>query len=74
MVDRTSLEIIPKSTADFVKHFAERLKEVQRHGFIAKMQSVYMKQIKDGAMENEVIVVGDFAERYSFVLQDAAQG
>ena len=74
MVDRTSLETITKSTADFVEHFAERLKELQRHDFIAKMQSAYMKQIKDGAMENEVIIVGDFAEKYSFVLQDAAQG
>ncbi len=48
MVDRTSLETITKSTADFVETFTEILKELQRHDFIAKMQSAYMKQIKGG--------------------------
>ncbi len=74
MVDGSSLKTITKSTADFVETFAERLKELQRHDFIAKMQTAYMKQIKEGAMENEVILVGDFAENYRFVLQDAAHG
>ncbi len=74
MVDRISLKTITKSTADFVETFAERLKDLQRHDFIAKMQTAYMKQIKEGAMENKVILVADFAENYRSVLQDAAHG
>ena len=38
------------------------------------MQTAYMKQIKEGAMENDVILVGDFEENYWFVLQDAVHG
>ncbi len=73
-VDRTSLETILKSVDDFATTLCESLPQLQRHAFITRSQAAYMKAIKDGAMEGTVLIVGDFAENYSFVLQDAAQG
>ena len=73
-VNRTSLETTCKSVEDFATALCESLPQLQRHAFIARSQAAYMKTIKDGAMEGKVLIVGDFAENYSFVLQDAAQG
>lgn len=73
-VDRTSLETIYKSVGDFAAALCELLPQLQRHAFIAWSQAPYMKAINDGAIEGIVLIVGDFAESYSFVLQDAAQG
>ena len=47
---------------------------MKRHDFIAKQQSLYLTQRKESLLDNEYIVMTDFAENYSFVLQDAVQG
>ncbi|MCP3667236.1 MAG: hypothetical protein GY696_32870, partial [Gammaproteobacteria bacterium] len=47
---------------------------LRRHDFIAKKQSQFCSQRKNQLEDGEVLVVCDFAENYSFVLQDAAQG
>ena len=44
------------------------------HLFIAKSQAKYMAALKDDLNDDEVIVLGDFAENYSLVLQDKIQG
>ena len=44
------------------------------HSFIAKCQSNYLRECKENLEENEVIILGDFAKNYSFVVQDEVQG
>lgn len=44
-----------------------------QHDFIAKEQARYLKERRDSLDLGEFIIVGDFAENYSFVLQDAVQ-
>ena len=44
------------------------------HSFIAKFQSNYLRECKGNLEENEIIILGDFAENYSFVVQDEVQG
>jgi len=51
----------------------ESLIKLLKHDFIAKQQSIFLKNLKTPQMDY-FIVIADFAENYSFVLQDAAQG
>ena len=44
------------------------------HSFIARSQAKALKELKINLQQNEVIVLGDFAENYSFVVQDEIQG
>ena len=37
-------------------------------------QSTYFKNLKEEIQEGELVLVGDFSENYSFVVQDAVQG
>ncbi len=54
--------------------FCEKLAVLRRHEFIAKQQSSFCKKRREQLEDGEFLVIGDFAENYSFILQDAAQG
>ena len=71
--DRTTLETIVKPVEEFVDHLLINLNKLQKHDFIAKHQSMFLKQMKKPEM-NYIIVIADLAENFSFVLQGAAQG
>lgn len=72
--DRTSLETMQCPTDEFVEVFCKKIMQLRTHDFIAAQQAEFMKMKKAGLAPGEVVVIGDFAENYSFVLQDAAQG
>ena len=75
-VDRSTLETITKPVDDYVDSFCDQIKLLIPHSFIAKQQSLF--QTDDTRMSillpQQFVVIGDFSENYSFVLQDAAQG
>ena len=73
-VDRTSLETVVRQTDSFGDHLLESLVSLKRHDFIEKQQSAFLRNKQQQLVDGEVIVSEDFAENYSFVVQDAAQG
>ena len=73
-VDRSILETISQSADDFVDSLCEKLEILLPHSFIARQQSSFQVQLKAGLQAGEFMVMADFSENYSFVLQDAAQG
>ena len=72
--DRSQLETISQSTEEFVETFITKLPVLSRHDFIAQEQSNYLKDRKAALNEGEVLVLGDFSENYTFIIQDAIQG
>lgn len=71
--DRATLETKIQSVDEFLGEFLGVLPTVLLHDFIAKQQSQFLQSTKSQLEPGEFLVVGDFAENYSFVLQDAAQ-
>ena len=71
--DRATLETNVLSAVEFLRVFLGSLPGALRHDFIAKQQSQYLQRTKSMLRPQEFLVIGDFAENYSFVLQDAAQ-
>lgn len=71
---RTSLETLTKCADEFAAEFCDQAKTLLRHSFIAKKQSEYMKYLKNSLKIGEALVMCDFAENYSFVVQNAAPG
>ena len=72
-VDRSTLETICQTADDFVESFVEKLKILIPHSFIAKQQAYFFSKCKSSLKPGELLVVADFSENYSFVIQDAAQ-
>ena len=54
-VDRTNLETVIRSTDDFVEDLVDRLRHLQCHSFIATQQSKFMKEIKEGPMDEQIL-------------------
>merc|ERR1712168_355858 len=73
-VDRCSLEEVVESVEDFLRSFSSAIVLLTRHHYVSKKQSEAYRVAKESLKEDEVLVVGDFAENYSFVVQNAAQG
>lgn len=73
-VDRCSIESIQIETQQFFDIFCEKLCKLIPHHFIAKEQTKYLMHCKQNLQTNECIMICDFSENYSFVVQDAIQG
>ena len=72
--DRTKLVTITEWKADFVENFSSQVLKLTRHSFTAKMQSLYMKELTAGITPlTEIILQGDFAENFSYIVQDEIQ-
>lgn len=72
--DRSTLENKCATIDDFLDCFGQKCQDLIPHNFIAERQSLYIKELKSTLSVNEFIVIMDFSENYTFVLQDAAQG
>lgn len=73
-VDRTSLEENIKQVDEFVDSFLSQLEALKTHSFIASAQSSFFQETKKNLATGCVLIGGDFAENYHFIVQDAAQG
>lgn len=60
------LETVTRPTHEFIDDFCEQLVELNRHDFIATMQSEYLKQLKTQLKDHEIIALLDFSENLSF--------
>ena len=58
---------------DFIGIICNSLQELTTHSFISESQAEYLQQRKDNIDNETVISLGDFAENYSFVVQDKVQ-
>lgn len=72
-VDQCIMQTMVKDVKECVDDFCELLLKLKTHDFIAKMQKPFYNELKDSLMEKEVFVTCDFAENYSFILQDVVQ-
>lgn len=72
-VDRCTLETVVKEKNEFIEEFMEELLKLKPHSFIANMQKDYFNSVKSSLQAGEVAIICDFAENYSFVLQDEVQ-
>ena len=73
-MDRTTLVNHYSTVEEFIAKIVYVVSEVCPHHFIAKAQANHLKMAKENLSENELIILLDFAENYSFIVQDAVQG
>lgn len=72
--DRTKLMDLQFSVSEFIETICQKFDALRQHHFIAKSQSAFLSECKAKLKTNEIIILLDFAENYSFLVQDAVQG
>ena len=73
ITDRCDLEKFVKPVEEFAAYFCEKLEKLVTHDFIKNQQSDFLKKAKSNSMIGEIVIICDFSEKFSFVLQDAVQ-
>ena len=72
--DQTTLNTLTLPTDEFIELAASKLDKLTTHSFIAQSQAQYLKNRKDLLTFDTAIILGEFSENYSFVVQDEVQG
>ena len=68
MTNQTELTSMILPQNEFINLLVEKLENITTHSFIARCRASYLKQLKNMIGADEVIVLGDFAENYSFLV------
>lgn len=71
--DRADLITITKSREEFTEDLICKLVSLKKHHFVSKTQSNYLKDLKRNLESMECIVIGDFSENFTFIVQDEIQ-
>ena len=72
--DRSQLVEEESKFDDFIENLVGKFAKLTKYQFVAKKQAEFLKQLKENLQFGECVIVLDFAENYSFLVQDAAQG
>ena len=71
--DRSQLVEEESEFDDFIKNLVGKFGKLMKHHYVAKKQAEFFKQLKENLQFKESVIVLDFAENYSFLVQVAAQ-
>lgn len=71
---RCNLEDIRKPIREFVEYLVETTNVLATHSFVSFSQSLFIKILKEALQVGEFLVMCDFSENYSFIIQNEAQG
>lgn len=71
--DRSNIEKHTCDLSAFIDTLADKVDKLTPHHHIARVQSAFLSSLKEKITHGEAIVIMDFAENYSFVVQDASQ-
>ena len=71
--DRATLLSLTADVPMFAELLASCFEKLQSHSFIAHSQSQYLNELKQNMDQSNIIIIGDFAKNYAFVVQDEIQ-
>lgn len=71
--DRADLQTILSTPEEFLQTLKIKLLVLKKHDFIAKSQAKFLSDLKSNLRTGQFVVIGDFSENYSFLVQDAIQ-
>lgn len=73
-VDRSEMVTMVKPRDEFVETFVQGLYNLKFHHYVSKVQGRVLKEKKENLLDTECIVLADFSENYTFIVQDEIQG
>ena len=71
--DRAALATLTMTFEEYKEHLSDSINNLTQHSYLAKAQARYVKSKKESLGANEVMVLGNFAENYQYLIQDEIQ-
>ena len=72
-VDRSELTIITEDAHVFIENLSLDIWKLSIHEFVRHRQAAYLRNLKDSLPQNEILIIGDFAENYTCIVQNSMQ-
>lgn len=72
--ERTSLETFQKKSEELSMYFCQKIRDLIPLSYVSKQQSTFLAYSKENLIAGEFLVILDFSENYSFVVQNEVQG
>ena len=64
--DRCQMIEVSEEFEMFIDSLCSKVHQLTHHHFIAKCQSAYLKELKTSLNDEELIILADFSENYSY--------
>ena len=71
--DRTTIVQCTDTVQELIERISAKVDDLTFHHYVKQQQSAYLSDLKKNLPSTEIIIQMDFAENYSFLVQDAAQ-
>ncbi len=72
--DGTKLETVQSSRDDFIDSIVVAVGNLTAHHYVARNQSAHFVKCKEEIDNETCVLVSDFSENFSFIIQDSIQG
>lgn len=72
-VDRAEMITVTKPREEFLESLVRKVNELKAHHYVSKIQSASFKDMKSTLTKEECVVVADFSENFTFIIQDEIQ-
>jgi hypothetical protein len=74
MTDRATLMTVTQQSDKLIENLVSKMPDLTRHHYTAKQQARYLKESYKNLQSHQCIILADFSENYSFILQDSTGG
>ena len=71
--DRATLSTRTTTCEEYKELLIDTIDRLTKHSYLSKAQAKYLNEKKENLGQNEVLVLGDFAENYQYLIQDEIQ-
>jgi hypothetical protein len=72
--DRAEMLTLVMPQEEYFETLIEKLENLKSHHYVSKIQSKFLKEQKEILTDTKCIVLADFAENFTFMVQDVIQG
>jgi hypothetical protein len=72
--DRATLTTVAQQCGEVIENLVSKMPEITSYHYTARQQARYLKESKENLLSEQCIILADFSENYSFILQDAIRG
>jgi hypothetical protein len=72
--DGTKLETITEDKEEFIESLVKMISKLTQHHYVTRCKSVHFALCKSEIQADSSVLVSDFSENFTFVIQDCVQG
>jgi hypothetical protein len=71
MTNRATLTTVTQQSDELIENLVSKIPELTHHNYTARQRARYSEESKENLQSDQCIILKDFSQNCSFILQDA---